>query len=421
MSEPLPTAALGELVDLQTAKVFSQKDPQLPYVGLEHMAQGAPRLLATAESRDSISVNSLFKKHDILFGKLRPNLKKSLRAPFDGYCSTDILVLRCREGINPAFAGHVFQWDRVFAAAAATAAGTKMPRASWDELRRVRVFAPESEHEQLCIAMVLDLVDEAIAKTEAVIAKLRQVRTGVVHDLITRGLDENGELRDPVTHSEQFKWSRAGWIPRSWECPEFGTHVLSSAFGPRFSSEHYSRHGNVALLRTTDMDEEGNLLLDQMPLASLDAYQFADHFLQPGDLLISRSGTCGIAAVFPGYGAPVLPGAFLIRFRLDARLRPDFSRMYFNSPTGRQRLILLAEGGVQKNLRGSAILKFRIPVPEGTEQHRIVEKLGSTDERISAEEKVRLKLNNVKVGLAADVLTGRVRVPESVFAAEAQA
>ena len=60
-------------------------------------------------------------------------------------------------------------------------------------------------------------MDEAIAKTEAVIAKLKQVRAGLLHDLLTRGLDEHGQLRDPIAHPEQFQDSPLGRIPREWD------------------------------------------------------------------------------------------------------------------------------------------------------------------------------------------------------------
>src|SRR5207248_909996 len=125
----------------------------------------------------------------ILFGKLRPNLKKSLLAPFDGYCSTDILVLRCLEGVIPSFASYVFQWERVFAAAAASAVGTKMPRTSWGELRNVRIFKPSSSSEQYRIATVLDALENVLANSEAVIIKLRQLRVGLIEDLLTYGIN----------------------------------------------------------------------------------------------------------------------------------------------------------------------------------------------------------------------------------------
>ena len=51
--------------------------------------------------------------------------------------------------------------------------------------------------EQRAIAAVLDTIDDAIQKTEQIIAKLQQVKQGLLHDLLTRGIDDNGELRDP--------------------------------------------------------------------------------------------------------------------------------------------------------------------------------------------------------------------------------
>jgi len=75
---------------------------------------------------------------------------------------------------------------------------------------------PFPRNVQAYVATVLDTVDEAITKTEAVIAKLKQVRAGLLHDLLTRGLDEHGQLRDPIAHPEQFKDSPLGRIPREW-------------------------------------------------------------------------------------------------------------------------------------------------------------------------------------------------------------
>ena len=107
MTETIATITLDDLVTLQPEKVVVDKNPSLPYIGLEHIAQGSPRLLGYLPSTASISTNCSFAKDDILFGKLRPNLRKSIRAPFPGYCSTNILVLRSRVGVNPAFAAQV--------------------------------------------------------------------------------------------------------------------------------------------------------------------------------------------------------------------------------------------------------------------------------------------------------------------------
>src|SRR5262249_47804698 len=94
-------------------------------------------------------------------------------------------------------------------------AATGVPGLNRNDVYTLTVHGPRPE-EQSRIAAVLDPVDETIAKTEAVIAKLRQVRAGLLHDLLTHGLDENGQLRDSIAHPEQFQDSPMGRIPREW-------------------------------------------------------------------------------------------------------------------------------------------------------------------------------------------------------------
>jgi len=170
MTDRVPSRKLVELATLRTEKVVGAKNANKPYVGLEHMASGEPFLLGTARADSSISTNSIFYRGDILFGKLRPNLRKSLAAPFDGYCSTDILVLQPNHGFDAGFVSRVFQREEVFNEAVRTAEGTKMPRTSWARLKHYQVFVPHAKAEQGAIAHILDATDQAIAKTEALIA-----------------------------------------------------------------------------------------------------------------------------------------------------------------------------------------------------------------------------------------------------------
>ena len=58
--------------------------------------------------------------------------------------------------------------------------------------------------EQRRIAEILDAVDDAIRSTEQLIAKLEQVKQGLLHDLLTRGIDDNGKLRDPAVRPDLF-------------------------------------------------------------------------------------------------------------------------------------------------------------------------------------------------------------------------
>lgn len=219
------------------------------------------------------------------------------------------------------------------------------------------------------------------------------------------------EILNKCTVPEGYKQTAVGVIPNNWGFEKFGSVSLHSAFGPRFSSDLYSSDGEVATLRTTDMDSSGNLDLSKMPLARLNVKEISTHLLQKNDLVISRSGTIGITGVFPGHYIPVIPGAFLIRFRLNtSKIEPTYLKLYFNSPEGKRRVLNLAGGGVQKNLSGTSLLNLFIPLPPLSEQQKITAILNTWDEAIEKTQKLIDQLKQRNKGLAQQLLTGKKRL-----------
>jgi len=117
-----------------------------------------------------------------------------------------------------------------------------------------------------------------------------------------------------------------------------------------------------------------------------------------------------VAGVFEQFNKPVVPGAFLIRFRLNKPGLAQFYRRYFNSPLGRPCLDRLAVGGVQKNITGTAVLSLLVPHPQVDEVERGSDILAATDHRLSIDSSELGKLRLLKSGLLNDLLTGKVRV-----------
>jgi type I restriction enzyme S subunit len=325
------------------------------------------------------------------------------------YCFQNTLIrFRCKETTLPGYCRAVFKfWLDTGRFAQVARQTTSVAHLGADRFAEM-MFPRPSVEEQHRIADILDAADAEIRQTEAVIAKLRQMKAGLLHGFLTRGLDEQGRLRDPSACPEQFKDSSLGQIPREWEACPFGDTVDDWAVGPRFSADLYNPGGNVATLRTTDLDEEGKLSLDTMPLARVPLAGFQGHLLQTGDLVVSRSGTCGIAAVFPGHSFPVLPGAFLLRFRLNRRLLPHYARYLFNFGPLQQRVQREAEGAVQKNLRGTSLLPLLVPIPTVPEQEGVLQQMAFIESQTDAEITYRDKLKLQKRGLMHDLLTGRV-------------
>jgi type I restriction enzyme S subunit len=116
--------------------------------------------------------------------------------------------------------------------------------------------------EQRRIAEILDAADEAIRQTERLIAKLKAVKAGLLYDLLTRGLDEHGHLRDPQAHPEQFKDSVLGRIPREWAFVHLYEIAEKITSGSRGWAAYYSDQGPLFLRIGNLTREHINLRLD---------------------------------------------------------------------------------------------------------------------------------------------------------------
>src|SRR5687768_6763286 len=195
-----------------------------------------------------------------------------------------------------------------------------------------------------------------------------------------------------------YKQTEIGIIPDDWRILKMKEFCHSSAYGPRFSGELYNINGNVATLRTTDLDDNGIISYSTMPRARLNENKFKEHFLRKNDFLITRSGTCGIAAVFEEFEIPVLPGAFLIRFRLTEEMDVHFLRLYVNSEIGKRRMEQISFGAVQLNISGTSLLKTLFPVPPLPEQQAIATALSDVDALITSLDQLISKKRNIKQG-----------------------
>jgi len=408
---------LDGLVTLQSEKVAGQKDPNIPYIGLEHMAQGEPTLLGTVPSNLSTSVNSIFKAGDILFGKLRPNLRKSLQVKFDGYCSTDILIFRARPGVLPEFVSKVFQNEALFEEAVRTAEGTKMPRTAWDKLRKFHVFVP-SHIEQLRIAQILDALNTQIQETERLIVKLKQVKAGLLHDLLTKGIDEHGEVRDPVAHPEEFKRTMLGLMPREWNImsiDSLATYV-GSGITPTGGSSVYQKDG-VIFIRSQNVSFDGLLLDDVVFIDKKTHERMKRSEIFAHDILLNITGaSIGRCCPFPEKISPANVNQHVCAVRLPHPNQEDaiILSSILSSYIGQSQIERLNAGGNREGLNYQQIRSFVIPWPIRSERVSIARIIEAHNMNIRIEESRLSKLEQMKKGLMLDLLTGIVRVTKLI-------
>ncbi len=155
-----------------------------PCVELEHIGQGDGRLGSHGTAGGSSSTKHRFEPRDILFGRLRPYLRKWWYSDRHGVCSTEIWPLVVdRSRAESRFIYALVQTDR-FLEAAETSYGTHMPRADWNIVSRIEVSLPPLP-EQRAIATILSDMDTEIAALERRLDKTRAIKQGMMQQLLT--------------------------------------------------------------------------------------------------------------------------------------------------------------------------------------------------------------------------------------------
>jgi type I restriction enzyme S subunit len=179
------TKLLCKFAAIRNQKVIpSQVDPETPCVELEHITQRDGLLLGFSTARDSTSSKYHFLKGDVLFGRLRPYLRKFWHADFEGICTTEIWPLAVNaKHASSGFLRALVETDR-FIEMASISYGTHMPRADWGIMRNLEIPLPTLE-EQDAIAAVLSDMNAEIAALEARRDKTRAIKQGMMQQLLT--------------------------------------------------------------------------------------------------------------------------------------------------------------------------------------------------------------------------------------------
>ncbi len=273
-------------------------------------------------------------------------------------------------------------------------AGGTRSKLTQAELRSIEFSVPPFP-EQRQIAEILDTLDEAIRKTEEIIAKLKQVKQGLLHDLLTRGIDDNGELRDPDRHPEQFKDSALGRIPKGWSTKTLGdvAEVLDHMRIPVNADERAKRPGRVPYYGANGLQGwiDRPLFNEPLILVAEDGGNFDEFAIRP------------IAYRIDG-PAWVNNHAHVLRALADV----DQAWLFFSLEHRDVRRYIA--GGTRSKLTQGELRAIELAVPSNGEQAGTARVLDGVERRQGDEEGRLAKLHLVKHGLMEDLLTGRVRV-----------
>lgn len=322
------------------------------------------------------------------------------------WASDNALTLEPKGAVDGDFAHYLLLSAKPWELATVTA----QPLVTQSNLGILRVLLP-SYGEQRAIAQILDTLDTAIRETEALIDKLKAIKQGLLHDLLTRGIDANGQLRPPQSEAPQlYKESPLGWIPREWDAVE-----LNQLIDPKRPVVYgilmpgYGHPGGVPVVKVKDIFD-GKIHLNDLLLTSpqIDR-EYSRSRLKAGDLLFTIRGTVGRTAFVP----PALDSANITQdtARLavtgtDAR----FLRAYLGITVPSRFIATHTLGVAVQGINLRDVRRIPIARPSALEAKAIADKIQSQERRLESESLSVAKLRLAKAGLMDDLLTGRVRV-----------
>ena len=281
-----------------------------------------------------------------------------------------------------------------------------LSQVSHSQIKEQKVpFPPLSEQQE--IVSFLDtktsLIDSLIEKTQRKIELLKEKRTSLINEVVTKGLNPNVEMKN-----SGVEW--IGEIPSGWENGRLGYY--SSVF--RGSGYQYLNQvdedyegGKERVVRISDITEFNPMWCEYQK-------QFENYRIQPDNILIGGTGHYFGKSIYVTKEMEGLIHSYNIIRVVIKNQYPKYIQYWLSSFKIREQMDISVLGSGQPFIDIQGLKDLHILIPPLSEQHQIVEYLdeqtGLIDKTISIEEKRIELLKEYRQSLISEVVTGKRKV-----------
>ncbi len=359
----------GQFVNLRKDKYQPTPGQSIPCVELECITKNSGEITHTISSVTLSSIKNHFSKGDVLFGKLRPYLRKYALPQCDGVCSTEIWVLHPKEGFcSPEFLFLLIQSNK-FIYTANLSCGSRMPRADWNLVSSTPFLLPELPEQQK-IVEVLETWDKAIQLTRKLIEQKELQKKYLMQQLLS------GRTR--------LKGFTGKWIPCKLK------EICAIRKGEQLNATELKDQGEYPCLN-------GGIA----PSGYTDNWN-----TEKNTISISEGGnSCGYVNWNP---KRFWAGGHCYTLS-DIKANSEF--LYFLLKNKEKHIMNLRVGSGLPNIQRSSLENLSLSIPESKEeQSQIGRLLIGVDIGIEFAQKYLAKLEEQKKGLMQVLLTGKVRL-----------
>jgi type I restriction enzyme S subunit len=408
------TMRLSDLCDLVAEQVDPRDRADDTYIGLEHVLSGRFVRFGGGKAADVRSAKYAFQPGDVLYGKLRPYLDKAVLANDAGICTTELLVLRPKNGVDPRFLVSVVHAPTFVEHAISGTTGVQHPRTSWNHISDFNL--PDfGADERTKVANLLWEIHDAITANEGAIEAGADLKRAAMRELFTRGLK-----------GETLKETEIGRVPESWEAGRLDQYanVISTRMTysqlEEFESSEDDHAVRVLGIKVADMNLRGNEVeLQTALIEKMMDRPAAEYRCAPPRTII-----------FPKRGAAIATNKKrlstewtvfdpnVIGVIAEAPLEQDFLFQWFQTFD----LRTITEPGPTPQLNKKNLEPLIIPVPPTPEEQReVVTILDAIDRKIELHRKKRAVLDALFKALLHKLVAGEIRVTDLDLAALAPA
>lgn len=385
------------------------------YLELEDMESGTGRILSRRNTLEVESAVMLFKKGDVLFGKLRPYLEKYYEAEFDGKCTGEILAFK-PERMAGRFLYYCVGSRWFIDRCNALAYGAKMPRVSWEKQLSQFYMPLPPLPEQQRIAAYLDAscaaIDAAVAAKRRQIETLNELLKTIIHAAVTHGLKQTHCLRNSeIVCLDQ--------IPVDWQCVALKRIVATKITDGPHETPELADTG--AQFISAEAIKDGKIDFNfRRGFISWELHKQYCRKCKPqrGDIFVVKSGatTGNVAYVDVDFEFSIWSPLALIR--CDERIA-FYKFIYYVLLTDvfRKQVQLSWSFGTQQNIGMRVIERLKVPLPSMGEQKQIAAFL---DDELSKSSEIRSNLETqiaILIGyrksLIHECVTGQRRITEA--------
>lgn len=292
-----------------------------------------------------ISGKFYFRKGDIIYGKINPQLAKYVIAPFEGLASADAYVLNTKNGVVQNYLYAILQTNDFYKYTVSVSSRTGMPKINRDELNIYNYFSP-SEAEQTLIGEFFQNLDQSITLHEKKLAQTQKFKKAMLEKMFPKQGSKRPEIR--------LNGFSGDWIETT--LGNLGSIRRGASPRPIEDEKWFDKTSRVGWLRISDVSEQNGRIYNIDQKLSL-AGQQKTLVLDKPHLILSIAATVGKPVI--NYVPTGIHDGFIVFLDLNA----DLEFMFQWLEKFRSVWFKLGQSGSQLNLNSELVKSQRLYLP----------------------------------------------------------